>query len=135
MLSALGTAFGLCVLGSFTLFKPDLITVQWISYIPLGGLVCIIFFGSCGIISMPFGIIAEILPEKVKSFGLTFLVTVLWSFCLLVLKFFPFIMEAIGLHSASFIFAGVCIVGSIFLLIVMPETKGKSYEEIMASLR
>lgn len=117
------------------LFKPNPSAAEWISYIPLCSIASIIFLGAIGVASMPFGVIAEILPEKLKSFGVSALMTILWMFCLIVLKFFPFVMEAIGIHGAAFIFAGICIVCAVFMLICMPETKGKSYDEIMASLR
>lgn len=103
--------------------------------IPLCSLAFIIFIGNCGVVSLPYGVIAELLPEKLKGFGVSALMTLLWILTLLVLKFLPSVMAAIGLHGAAFVFAGGCFVCSIFLLIVMPETKGKSYEEIMASLR
>lgn len=134
VVSAIGTSLGMCVLGVSMLLKSDS-SAEWISYIQLGSFGFIIFIGNCGINSMPFGIIAEILPEKLKGFGISFLMSMLWIFCLIMLKFFPFVMVAIGMHGAAFTFAGVCVVCSAFMLFYMPETKGKSYQQIMASLR
>lgn len=136
LLSALGIAVSMCVLGLYSLLKPtDPSVVPWLSYIPLFSLASVIFMGAVGAISMPFGVIAEVLPEKLKTFGMTLLMTVLWIFCLIILKYLPFMMEAIGIHGTTFTFAGVCIASSIFMIFYLPETKGKSYEEIMASLR
>lgn len=135
-MSALGTAVGMCVMATYSLLKPsDPSVAPWASYIPVFTLAFIIFIGGCGVVSMPFGVIAEVLPEKLKSFGISFLMEVLWLLCLIVLKYLPFMMKAVGLHGAAFFFAGICVACSIFMIIFMPETKGKSYEEIMASLR
>lgn len=136
LLSALGTAVALCALGSYSLLKPtDPNASAWLSFIPLISFAAIVFMGAIGVISMPFGIIAEILPEKLKSFGMSFMMTLLWIFCLIILKCLPFMMEAIGIHGMTFTFAGACIASSVFMIFYMPETKGKSYEEIMISLR
>lgn len=52
----------------------------------------------------------------------------------LYLKFLPQVMQIIGLYAALYTFAAFCILGGIFLLIFLPETKGKSLAEISALL-
>lgn len=49
-------------------------------------------------------------------------------------KVFPSLVVWIGLHGCIFVFAGCCFVGAIFVALVLPETKGKSYSEILADL-
>lgn len=39
------------------------------------------------------------------------------------------------MHGAMFIFGGICVLGAIFVIFMLPEIKGKSYEEIMNDLR
>lgn len=49
-------------------------------------------------------------------------------------KVFPKLVVMIGLHGCIFGFAGCCFFGAVFVAVVLPETKGKSYNEILADL-
>lgn len=49
-------------------------------------------------------------------------------------KIFPTVMAMIGLHGCIFMFAICCFVGAVFVLVVLPETKGKSYIDILIDL-
>ncbi|KAK5641087.1 hypothetical protein RI129_009634 [Pyrocoelia pectoralis] len=40
------------------------------------------------------------------------------------------LVQSIGIHAVFWIFAGVCYLGTIFSIFVLPETKGKSLQEI-----
>jgi hypothetical protein len=40
-------------------------------------------------------------------------------------------MEKIGMHGAIYLFAANSLLGAIFVLLFIPETKGKSSDEIM----
>lgn len=50
------------------------------------------------------------------GFGVTFL--------------FQFLKAVVGAHGCYWVFCGCCLVGGIFVLIFVPETKGKSLDEI-----
>lgn len=43
--------------------------------------------------------------------------------------------EILGFGESMFLFAGVCVACELFIIFFVPETKGKSHEEIMESLR
>lgn len=45
-------------------------------------------------------------------------------------KFFESAAEVIGMHGWVFLFSGVTMIGAIFIILVIPETKGKNYAEI-----
>jgi len=53
-----------------------------------------------------------------------------WFLAFLVTKFFVNLKDALGIHWCYWMFAIVCGVGTVFVLIFVPETKGKSIEEI-----
>lgn len=60
--------------------------------------------------------------------------SILWFLAFAMLKFFPFLTAALGMHGCMFLFAGLSFSGCAFVLIVLPETKGKSFDEIMKLL-
>lgn len=53
---------------------------------------------------------------------------------LLLLKYLPALLENFGMHGATFLFAINSLIGAIFILVCLPETRGKSFEEIMRLL-
>lgn len=59
----------------------------------------------------------------------------LWMFAFIMVKAFPLISLAVGMHGCWFLFAGVGFAGAIFVMAVLPETKGKSFDEIMEIMK
>ena len=57
-----------------------------------------------------------------------------WIVSFLVAQFIPVIGEAIGDSACYFIFSAIALLGTIFITIFVPETKGKSEDEIKAIL-
>lgn len=60
---------------------------------------------------------------------------VLWMFSFIMVKAFPIISVAVGMHGCWFLFAVVGFCGAIFVLALLPETKGKSFDEIMEIMK
>jgi hypothetical protein len=53
-----------------------------------------------------------------------------WFLAFLVTKFFANVLDALGNAWCYWMFAIICAVGTVFVFIFVPETKGKSIEEI-----
>ncbi|XP_055301628.1 facilitated trehalose transporter Tret1-like [Sitodiplosis mosellana] len=135
IVSTNGTALGLVVLGVFMMLKSWQYNVESFDWIPIVSFSLAIFSAAWAIMSLPFVIISEILPEKLKDFGANLCSTLLWSFGFIVPKYFPFFTDIIGYHGTMFLFAGFCLLGSLFVSMCLPETKGKSRDQIMDMLR
>lgn len=58
----------------------------------------------------------------------------LWSLAFIIVKSFPLVVIHIGMKGAMLIFAACSLLGAFFVFLVMPETKGKSFEVIMEML-
>lgn len=134
-LSCVGAALGLICFGTHALMKTNGYDVESLNWIPVTSMSFVIFIASWGILTLPYLIISEIMPEKVKNFSTSFCMELSWFFTFLMLKYLPTLTEVLGMHGSMFLFAGVCLVSALFIVLVMPETKGKSYEQIMESLR
>lgn len=59
---------------------------------------------------------------------------VMWILAFVLLSFYPMLTATFGAYNCMFFFASCCIVGTVFYLTVLPETKGKSHEEIIKAL-
>lgn len=53
-----------------------------------------------------------------------------WVFTFAVFQLLPILTYEIGLGSLMFVFAVCSVLGGVFMLIYLPETMGKSFEEI-----
>lgn len=134
-ISTIGTAAGLVALGTYVMFKTWGYHVEPINWFPIASFSFVIFIASLGVLNLPFVVIAEVMPANIKDFGVSFCMVVLWLVTFIMVKYLPFITESIGFHNSMFVFAGICLLGEIFIAVIVPETKGKSHEEIMDSLR
>lgn len=70
----------------------------------------------------------------IKNAGMAICLSVLSVLAFILIKFFPMMSNVLGMHGSMFLFASISIVGAFLIMVVMPETKGKSYEEIMKFL-
>lgn len=109
----------------------DVSTFNWV---PVASFSFVIFIASWAVLTLPFLVISEIMPERLKNFGTTFCMEVLWFFAFLMLKYLPLLTDTLGMHGSMFSFAAVCLASALFILLAMPETNGKSYDQIMKSL-
>ncbi|XP_031623042.1 facilitated trehalose transporter Tret1-like [Contarinia nasturtii] len=130
-ISAFGTAFGLISMGLYDLYKDNLSEYRWI---PIASFSTIILIASMGMLPLTYVILSEIMPKKIKNMVILLALEIMWFLAFILVSFYPTLTDTIGTYNCMFMFATCCILGGIFYLIVLPETKGKSYEEIMQLL-
>jgi len=75
-------------------------------------------------------LISEIFPTRVRGRAVAIAVSSLWIACFLVTFTFPFILGRIGVSGAFWFYALICLAGLLFVYHDIPETKGRSLEEI-----
>jgi SP family sugar porter-like MFS transporter len=80
-------------------------------------------------------VIAEIFPNRLRSSAVSIAVTSLWTACFLLTYTFPLLNAQLGAAGTFWTYAAVCLIGALFLYKRLPETKGKTLEEIEAGLR
>lgn len=133
-ISAVGIALGQVIMGVYMLLKAKDVDVTAFSWLPLASFAFVLFLSQFGILSLPFVVLAEIMPQKIKDGCVSFCMSLLWLLSFIIRKYLPLLMESIGFHGSMFLFAGICLCGAAFIILCMPETKMKSHEEIMKSL-
>lgn len=132
--SAAGSGLSLLVLGAYTYLNELGWPVQPYSWVAVVAFASMLFLASCGIIPLPFVVMAELMPERIRSVGATMCLCFSWVQVFGMVKVFPAMVAWVGLHGCIFVFAGCCLGGAVCVAAVLPETKGKSYEEIAAEL-
>jgi len=61
-------------------------------------------------------------------------VTSLWIACFILTYTFPLLNTRFGPAKTFWIYAAVCVAGFLFIKLRLPETKGKTLEEVVALL-
>jgi sugar porter (SP) family MFS transporter len=75
-------------------------------------------------------ILSEIFPNRVRGTAMALATFALWVACFILTYTFPLLNKTLGASGTFWIYAGICLAGFLFILVKLPETKGKSLEEI-----
>jgi len=80
-------------------------------------------------------VIAEIFPNRIRGAALSLAVTALWSACFVLTYTFPLLNAQLGAAGTFWTYAAICLAGLLFLYFRLPETRGKTLEEIETAIR
>jgi SP family arabinose:H+ symporter-like MFS transporter len=75
-------------------------------------------------------IIAEIFPTSIRGRAMSISVFSLWTGCVLVAQTFPALLSSLGASWTYMLYALTTPLAFLFVLFLVPETKGKSLEQI-----
>jgi len=125
------------------------ITSLVVIYVSLGALyrahlqglpILILVLAGIALYSMSLGpvtwvVIAELFPNRIRGSAMSVAITALWVACFVLTYTFPSLNAALGTAYVFWIYAVICLLGLLFLYLRLPETRGKTLEEIETSLR
>ena len=77
----------------------------------------------------------EMLPHHVKGLASSILTSIKWLLGFAVSLFFKDTLILLGDDGGFWLFASFCLLGGIFIFIFVPETKGKTLEEIQRAFQ
>jgi MFS family permease len=75
-------------------------------------------------------VISEIFPNRIRGTAVSVAVAALWLASFILTITFPELNRRFGAAGTFWIYAGVCVAGFLFIHWRLPETKGKTLEEI-----
>lgn len=78
-------------------------------------------------------IISEIFPNRIRGLAASVAVGALWIACFFLTYSFPILNKSLGAAGTFWIYAAICAAGFLFTYAKLPETKGKTLEEIEQS--
>lgn len=79
-------------------------------------------------------LISEIFPNRIRGTAMSIAVGFLWIACFILTYTFPIFKTLLGVSVTFWIYAGICCIGFVILKLRLPETKGKSLEQIERDL-
>lgn len=96
----------------------------------LGAMACYAF----SLAPITWVLISEIFPNRIRGQAVAIAVSAMWLACFVLIYTFPFLQGALGVAATFWLYAGICAAGFVFILKYLPETKGKSLEQIEREL-
>jgi len=75
-------------------------------------------------------VMSEIFPTRIRGRAMSIATVCLWVSCYLVSLTFPILVDRFGDSFTFWLYSAMCIVTIFFVAFVVPETKGKTLEEI-----
>lgn len=136
ILSTVVTGLALCVEATYFYLKTNT-NLNVSRYYSLGivDLIGYVGFFGLGLGTVPLLCLGELFPTNVKAFALC-LAEIYYSIVAAVAtKCFQMLKDCYGIHIPFYISALCCAMGLIAIVIIVPETKGKTLEEIQESLK
>jgi sugar porter (SP) family MFS transporter len=79
-------------------------------------------------------IISEIFPNRIRGAAMAVAVSSLWIACFLLTYTFPMLNAQLGSAGTFWLYGAICVAGFIFVFSKLPETKGKTLEQIEKDL-
>merc|ERR550539_1664615 len=106
-----------------------------VSFLPLPSLCIYVLAFSLGFGAIPWLMMSELMAPEVKSLSSSIAAASNWSMAFIVTKFYPNLATLVGNYYTFWGFAGLLVVSLILIIIFVPETKGRSLDEIQQLFR
>jgi len=125
VLSSLAMSAGLVLVG-LTSFLPT----HYQTIVPVTGVVLAGVSYGAGVGSVPYALMSEIFPQRMKSLGLGLALSAksLLTFCHI--KAFPTLRSIIGIKNIFFLHSCILLVSMVFTVLCVPETRDKTVAQL-----
>ncbi|KAL4702943.1 hypothetical protein ACJJTC_008721 [Scirpophaga incertulas] len=124
----------LVTLGSYCYLKDAGIDVNNYGWLPLACLVIYVLGFSIGFGPIPWLMLGEILPSKIRGPAASIASGLNWTCAFIVTKTFSNISAALNMYGAMWLFTVICLIGLFFVIFFVPETRGITLDEIEKKL-
>ena len=101
-----------------------------LAWIPLVSIILSFLGYSLGLATLPYVLMGELLPASTRSITSALSSTFNLVCLFLILKFYTSISLVINLSGVYWLFTGVSFSGAFFVAIFLPETRGRSLQDI-----
>ncbi|XP_019437397.1 PREDICTED: sugar transporter ERD6-like 16 [Lupinus angustifolius] len=133
MASAGGTFLGCSITGIAFFLKGQSLLLEWTPILAVAGVLIYVAAFSIGLGPVPWVIMSEIFPIHVKGTAGSLVVLINWLGAWVVSYTFNFLMSWSS-HGTLFLYGGCSLLTILFVAKLVPETKGKTLEEIQTSI-
>ncbi|KAL0861030.1 hypothetical protein ABMA27_009552 [Loxostege sticticalis] len=133
--TSLGLTIFLTLIGVYALLDSYYkIDVTSVTFIPLLCLIIYMILFTLGVGPVPWILVAEMFPPKTKCLASGICSFMCWLAGFIWTRFFRDVAASYGIYTAFWILAVCCGIGFVFSATLLPETKGKTFDEIQDML-
>jgi MFS family permease len=123
-----GIGMTMCMFGLAAYVKfPVAANLDWL---PVLLILMYIFTSTLGFLTIPFTMLAEMFPQKVRGLASGITIFSAYSMSFVCIKLYPKMVELMGTDNVVIFYGVVSFVGIFYAWFVLPETKGKSLQDI-----
>ncbi|CAL1680505.1 unnamed protein product [Lasius platythorax] len=134
IISAIGSACSTAMVAIYFHLQHDLVDTSNLTWLPAIGVIVYVIMFSLGLSALPIVLTGELFPTNVKALGNTLTLISSSGFAFGVTKLYLVIADNIGIHVPFWIFTTCSLASALFTLVYVPETKGKTLEQIQEML-
>lgn len=132
--STYGSAMCLAIMGAHSLLKDLGVDVSLFSWLPLVCLSLLVFIAANGATTVSFIVIGEIFSQNIRGLAISLCLLYQWMLAFVLFLLFPFFVEFLKLYGALWIFTVVEVILATMIVSILPETKGRTIDEIVETL-
>lgn len=132
--SALGMTIAEVSMGTYIYLESKQVDLKFMSFFPLICLIVFIITYNAGYGPIPWVMLGELFPTKVKSTATSFACCINWLLAFFITKYFLTMLSILTLAGYFWFSAGCCVLGMLFAKFYVIETKGKTLQEIQEEL-
>uniref|UniRef100_A0A1B6IZ61 Major facilitator superfamily (MFS) profile domain-containing protein n=2 Tax=Homalodisca liturata TaxID=320908 RepID=A0A1B6IZ61_9HEMI len=134
IVSVLGCAVSCLSLGTYALYIDEL-EGQKHSWMPMLMMVALAFFTGIGMDPLPWMYLSEVFPFRGRSLACGVAAGISYVFGFVATKTFLVLEKILTLSGVFFLYGGFSVVGLIFFYFYLPETEGRTMEDIEESYK
>ena len=105
-----------------------------LGWLPLTSVCLFIIVFSLGYGPIPWMMVGELFAPQIKGFASSLSCVLNWILAFIVTKFYSDLVLAFSIQATFWIFAVLSAIGTVFVFFIVPETKGKTLDEIQREL-
>ncbi|CAL7946279.1 unnamed protein product [Xylocopa violacea] len=135
MISTSIMSASLIALGYYFKLKDGGDDVSALGWLPLTSLIVFMVAFSIGLGPVPWMLTGEMFPTETKAVASSVAVMLNWLMVFIVTKMFPTMNTELGTDMTFWVFAVIMAGATAFTHLLVPETKGKTYQEILQELQ
>lgn len=132
--SGLGTAFSMLFIGVFINIRQNWSLgseLYFLNYLPLVALVINVASSTIGFLILPYSMLGEVFPNHVKGFAAGIATAIGYIFSFIAIKTYPYVAFSLGSSGIFYFYGGMAVLGTLFVIFFLPETRGKTLDEIL----
>ncbi|KYN12998.1 Facilitated trehalose transporter Tret1 [Trachymyrmex cornetzi] len=134
MISTIGSACSTAMVAIYFHLQYHHIDTSNIIWLPAIGVILYRVMFSLGLGVLPFTMGGELFPMNVKALGVMIGIMTIHTTAFVVESLYLVVSESAGMHTPFWIFTSCSLVGTLFTIFYVPETKGRTLEQIQKKL-